>query len=144
MQDDDPPHSRGEMCSRQGGRFWAVFPKPNWQFSRTLSFSGSFSPTRSLFRSSLCTNQLLCRRVYKCLPCNLMKANSHKDGKLLPGNSTPQRLLYFLTSPQNKSSFMLTRSPRAHCQGNHRQKPGRLKRAIEAGKGGGRSDRSEK
>ncbi len=79
------------------------------------------------YLSPVCANQLLCWSVSKCLRCNLMKASSHKGGKLLPGNSTPQAVLFIflfspcwitlsLTSPQNKSSFMLVHSPRAYCQ----------------------------
>lgn len=55
--------------------------------------------------SPVCANQLLCWSVSKCLRCNLMKANSHKGGKLLPGNSTPQAVLFIFLFPLLDHTF---------------------------------------
>lgn len=52
------------------------------------------------------TNQFLCWSVSKCLCCNLMKANSHKGGKLLPGNSTPQAVLFIFPFSPVGSHFL--------------------------------------
>lgn len=65
--------------------------------------------------TAVCANQVVCWSASKCLHCNLMKANSHKGGKLLPGNSTPQAFCFiFLFSPVGPHS-LTTPSPQNKC-----------------------------
>lgn len=88
------------------------------------------------FFTNVCANQLFCWSLSKCPHCNLMKANSHRGGKLLPGNSTLRAVLFIflffscpcwitlpLTSPQNKKSLMLVRTPTvSYCQRSQTEK----------------------